>query len=216
MFCMVASHKKRQTHLSNSTTGNINTSVLLSSNVFACIAMNFNCTRNSYSPTDCSVCLSTCTGALRNSLTPLPGVLWMRSGLHSLKPRYPRAPSTCAAHLRSIIIVRILHTLVPAAVVVVIQRLCPVPVVAGANAGHGAERAGQLPPRATAVMLRAAAVRSWHRRDALRAQNQQKAHGFPEIKVTATRERAVFGGVRQVWDGDGREIHKVLALRFHH
>ncbi len=128
----------------------------------------------------------------------------------------PRAPSTCAAHLRSIIIIRILHTLVPAAVVVVIQRLCPLPVVAGANAGHGAERAGQLPPRATAVMLRTAAVRSWHRRDALRAQNKQKAHGFPEIKVTATRERAVFGGVRQVWDGDGWEIHKVLALRFHH
>lgn len=135
---------------------------------------------------------------LHRSLAEFPhavaGVVVNEERLAFPEAPVPRAPSSCAAHLRSIIIVSILHTLVPAAVVVVIQRLCPLSVVARANAGHGAERAGQLPPRAAAVMLRAAAISC----RSARAQNQEEVHSFPQIKVTATRKRPVFGRVRQV------------------
>lgn len=145
---------------------------------------------------------------LHRSLAEFPhavaGVVVNEERLAFPEAPVPRAPSTRASHLRcSIIIVRVLHTLIPAAVVVVIQRLCPLSAVARANAGHGAKRASKLPPRASAVMLRAAGVscrsaRPGHRRHVLGAQNQEKAHGFPQIKVTATRKRSVFGRVRQV------------------
>lgn len=111
----------------------------------------------------------------------------------------PRAPSPWTAHhlRRSIILVRVLHALVPAAVVVVVQRLCTLSAVPGAHAGHGAQRAGQIPPRAAAVLLRAAAAISRAGRG-LGAQDQKKAHSFPEVQVTAARKSAVFSRVRQV------------------
>lgn len=89
--------------------------------------------------------------------------------------------------------------------------------LAGADTCYSGEGTYQLlpsPGTAVTIPVSLCPARTWPFISG--PQDQQELHGLAEIEVTATGESSVFWRVGKVRDGNSREIHKILALRFHH